>query len=74
MNAIRLERIFTQNEADFPGSFLLNLPTQLFEVGFIFGATFDRDNQGNMIGDEPLVRADWWELYVSTLPIPIRPT
>ena len=62
-NQIRLQRESQQNRADFPGSFQQNIPPTLFETGFIFGATFDRDSSGNMIGTTPSVRLDWWNFW-----------
>ncbi|RMY93848.1 hypothetical protein D0862_09111, partial [Hortaea werneckii] len=62
-NQIRLQRESQQNINDFPGWFQQNIPPTLFETGFIFGATFDRDSKGNMIGDTPSVRLDWWDFW-----------
>jgi len=62
-NQIRLQRESQQNQADFPGSFQQNIPPTLFETGFIFGATFDRDSSGNMIGSTPSARLDWWNYW-----------
>ncbi|KAK5713607.1 hypothetical protein LTR15_011307 [Elasticomyces elasticus] len=64
-NEIRLQRESTQNQADFPGWFQQNVPTTLFETGFIFGATFDRDSNGTMVGSIPMVRLDWWNYWFS---------
>ncbi|KAI7540981.1 hypothetical protein KC331_g8853 [Hortaea werneckii] len=62
-NQIRLQRESQQNIDDFAGWFQQNIPPTLFETGFIFGATFDRDSKGNMIGTTPSVRLDWWDFW-----------
>nr|POE62937.1 chloroperoxidase [Quercus suber] len=71
-NQIRLQRTSQQYQADFPGSFQQNIPVQVFEVGFIFGATFDRDSKGNMVGATPSVRLDWWNFWFSEESFPTQ--
>lgn len=69
---IRLQRESQQNQADFPGTFQQNIPPTLFEVGFIFGATFDRNSTGCMIGTTPQVRLDWWNFWFSEESFPTQ--
>ncbi|KAF7190368.1 Chloroperoxidase [Pseudocercospora fuligena] len=71
-NEIRLQRESIQNKTDWPGWFQQNIPPTLFETGFIFGATFDRDSKGNMIGSVPMVRLDWWNFWFSEESFPTQ--
>ncbi|KAK0267441.1 hypothetical protein LTR35_016283 [Friedmanniomyces endolithicus] len=71
-NEIRLQRESIQNQRDFPGWFQQNVPPTLFETGFIFGATFDRDSSGKMKGSTPMARLDWWNFWFSEESFPTQ--
>lgn len=71
-NEIRLQRESIQNQQDFPGWFQQNIPPTLLETGFIFGATFDRDSSGNMVGTTPVVRLDWWNFWFQAESFPTQ--
>jgi len=71
-NDIRLQRESIQNQRDFPGWFQQNVPPTLFETGFIFGATFDRDSSGKMKESTPMARLDWWNFWFSEESFPTQ--
>ncbi|TKA83858.1 hypothetical protein B0A55_00163 [Friedmanniomyces simplex] len=71
-NEVRLQRESTQNQNDFPGWFQQNIPPTLFETGFIFGATFDRDSSGTMKESTPMARLDWWNFWFSEESFPTQ--